>query len=161
MATLGDILDRKGRDVLTIGPERTVHELLGTLCQHRVGALLVVEGGGRLLGIVSERDTLNELNARPEDVDRRTVGDIMTRDLVVARPTDSVDYAMAVMTERRFRHLPIVVDGALQGIVSIGDLVKAQLAATAYENLLLHRYIADDYPGRWPHGGPDVGPDER
>lgn len=155
MATLDDILARKGRDVLSIPPERTVHELLGTLCEHRVGALLVLEQGQRLLGIVSERDVLNELAARPGEVAQRTVADIMTRDLIVARPSDSVDYAMAVMTERRIRHLPLVVDGRVQGIVSIGDLVKAQLAETAYENLLLHRYIADDYPGRWPHGGPE------
>lgn len=147
MATLDDILEKKGRTVHTIGPDRTVHDVLHVLSQHRVGALLVVEEGGRLLGIVSERDVLLELNARPTEVDERRVADIMTRELIVGLPTDPVSYAMAVMTERRIRHLPVVVDGAVRGIVSIGDLVKAQLDETAWENLLLHKYIADDYPG--------------
>lgn len=147
MATLDDILTRKGRAVHTIAPERTIHDVIDVLCRHRVGALLVVEDGGRLLGLISERDVLNELNAHPTEVDRRMVADVMTRELIVGLPDDRVDYAMAVMTERRIRHLPVVVDGAVRGIVSIGDMVKAQLDETAWENLLLHKYIADDYPG--------------
>lgn len=147
MATLDDLLTKKGRDVFTITPERTIHDAIGDLCRHHVGALLVIDGHGKLLGIVSERDILVEVNERPGGLRERVVEDIMTRDLVVCQPDESLDYAMAVMTRKRVRHLPVVVDGEIRGIISIGDVVKAKLSEAAWENVLLHRYIADDYPG--------------
>lgn len=137
---IADVLRRKGSDVLTAAPSTTVAQLIGQLAERNVGALPVVEGGS-LVGIVSERDVVRRLHAGGAGVLDATVGDIMTTDLVTCTPADSAADLAGVMTNRRFRHLPVVDDGVLCGIVSIGDLVKARIDMLEEERQQLQSYI--------------------
>ena len=123
--TIANILARKGRRVITIRPEQSVRQALGLLAQHNIGALIVVSETGAAVGIVSERDIVREA-VRHERVFERTVESLMTRDVVVGLPADDVASVAHTMTERRIRHLPVLDEGRLVGIVSIGDVVKAQ-----------------------------------
>jgi CBS domain-containing protein len=135
-----DVLRNKGSDVATVGPDATVRALLAELATHNVGALPVVEGG-QLIGIVSERDVVRRLHASgPELLDRR-VDEIMTTSITTCSPGDEVTDLARIMTERRFRHMPVVKDGALVGIVSIGDLVKARIDLLESERAQLQSYI--------------------
>ena len=146
-----DILEKKGSAVRTIGPNETIVELIRRLCDHRIGALVVVGNDGGIAGIVSERDVLREtgeLLRQHADPARaataaapKRVKDVMTRSLVIGVPDDTVDYVMGVMTRNRIRHLPVVEHNKLIGIVSIGDLVNAILRETTYENRMLMDYI--------------------
>lgn len=146
-----DILEKKGSAVRTIGPNETIVELIRRLCDHRIGALVVVGNDGGIAGIVSERDVLREtgeLLRQHADPARaaaaaapKRVKDVMTRSLVIGVPDDTVDYVMGVMTKNRIRHLPVVENNKLIGIVSIGDLVNAILRETTYENRMLMDYI--------------------
>jgi CBS domain-containing protein len=124
------ILSAKKQNVITIGSEATVREALKMMTNHRIGALVVVEESRRLVGIVSERDILWRA-AEDEDVFSLLVSEVMTRDVIAGVPQDSLMSVAHTMTERRFRHLPIVDRGELIGIVSIGDVLKAQ--RDAYE----------------------------
>lgn len=138
-----EILLRKGRSVVTITPDRTVLQAMRVLVEHRIGAVVVQEED-EVVGILSERDVL-QLGARdPEELRQRSVGETMTRDVVVGLAEDDIYYAMNVMTENRIRHLPILRDGHLDGIVSIGDLVNACRREAETEN----RYLKDYIQGR-------------
>ncbi|WP_300018402.1 CBS domain-containing protein [Pseudonocardia sp.] len=139
---ISDVLRNKGSDVVTMGPTASVTDLIGALAERNVGALPVVDGGGQLVGIVSERDVVRRLHAGGAAVLTATVADIMTTDVVTCRPTDDAADLAGVMTQRRFRHLPVVVDGTLAGIVSIGDLVKARIDMLESEREQLQSYIA-------------------
>jgi CBS domain-containing protein len=119
------LLATKGARVVTIGPEDTVREAVARLARENIGALVVVAEGGGPVGIVSERDVVR-VAASDEQVLTRRVRGIMTRDVITATPDDDLLAVAHVMTERRIRHLPVVAGGRLVGIVSIGDLVKAQ-----------------------------------
>ena len=125
----------------TVRPDATVVELLGELAKHNVGALPVVDGGN-LIGIVSERDVVRRLHAGGAATLDARVADIMTTDVSTCSPSDDVGDVAAVMTSRRFRHLPVVVNGELAGIVSIGDMVKARIDLLESERAQLQRYIA-------------------
>jgi CBS domain-containing protein len=122
---IASILARKGGKVVTCRPEQSIRQALSLLAEHNIGALVVVDALGVPAGIVSERDIVREA-ARDEHLFARTVGEIMTRDVVVGVPEDDLRAVRDTMTERRIRHLPIVADGRLIGIVSIGDIVKAE-----------------------------------
>ncbi len=135
-----DILDQKGRDVITIGPDRTVDDAVSRLVEHDIGAL-VVEREKEVVGIISERDVLRLGNDDPRLWRERRVEEVMTRDLLVGVGDDDLDYVMEIMTENRVRHLPIVEDGELRGIVSIGDVVNASRRDVKAENRYLRRYI--------------------
>ena len=119
------ILATKGTRVLTARASQTLDAVAAEMAQHNVGALVVVDDAGRPVGIISERDILRAL-ARREDF-ARPVSAAMTRAVIVGSPQDDVASVMKTMTERRFRHLPIMEGDKLVGIVSIGDMVKAQL----------------------------------
>jgi len=136
-----DILKVKGSQVYTIGPDQTVLDAVAILMQHRIGALLVRDATGTVSGIISERDVLGQCLHRSADLDRIHVREVMTRDLVVCVPDDDVDYAMGIVTKNRVRHLPIMDDDGVAGIISIGDLVKACLEEAEYENRYLKEYI--------------------
>ena len=138
---IADLLRRKGSTVATVGPDVTVADLLGVLAAHNVGALPVVDGG-ELVGIVSERDVVRRLHAGGAALLQARVADIMTTEVTTCSPGDDVGDLAAVMTARRFRHLPVVVDGELAGIVSIGDLVKARIDLLESERAQLQSYIA-------------------
>lgn len=138
-----EILLRKGRNVVTIAPERTVLEAMRLLMEHRIGAVVVQEED-EVLGILSERDVLRLGAQDPEELRRRRVDETMTRDVVVGLAEDDIHYAMNIMTRNRIRHLPILRDGHLDGIVSIGDLVNACRREAETEN----RYLKDYIQGR-------------
>jgi len=126
MMNIASILARKGGKVATCRPEHTIRQALALLAQHNIGALVVVDEIAAPAGVLSERDIVREA-VRDERVFGRTVGEIMTRDVVVGVPEDDLRAVRHTMTERRIRHVPVVVDGRLVGIVSIGDVVKAEL----------------------------------
>lgn len=138
---IADVLRGKKSGVATIGPDSTVGELIGVLATHNVGALPVVDGE-RLIGIVSERDIVRRLHAGGAAVLDTVVTDIMTTGVTTCAPGDSVADLAKVMTAGRFRHLPVLVDGRLAGIVSIGDLVKARIDLLESERAQLQSYIA-------------------
>lgn len=135
-----DILHQKGERVITIAPAHTIHQAMRKLVQHQIGALVVRNDG--IEGIITERDILQFATRQPADLDRVTVAEIMTRDVVVAIPNDPLDYAMDILTNNRIRHLPIAEDGRLVGLVSIGDVVNALRSNAEAENRYLHDYIA-------------------
>ena len=147
MATLGAILKAKGRGVVTIHPDRTVLEAVELLNERRIGALVVIGDDGAIGGIMTERDVLREVGRREARLSTRRVRDIMSTELVIGLPADDLGYAVHVMTENRVRHLPVMADGKLCGIVSIGDVVKAQRHETEFEARMLRDYITDRYPG--------------
>lgn len=138
---IADVLRSKGSAVATVAPTATVTELIGELAAHNVGALPVIDGG-RLVGIVSERDVVRRLHAGGPGLLEARVADIMTTEVTTCTPADDVTDLAAVMTSRRFRHLPVVVDDELAGIVSIGDLVKARIDLLESERAQLQSYIA-------------------
>lgn len=135
-----------GGRVLTIAPDRTIHDAIEALVEQRVGSLVVVDAHEHIVGILTERDILREVNQRAGETSTRTVAEVMTRDLIIALPEDDLAYAMTIMTENRIRHLPILEDGRLRGMISIGDLVKAQLDHREVEVRMLHDYIEGRYP---------------
>ncbi len=124
---IADVLARKGDMVVTIAPDRTVRELLALLSEHRIGALVVSPDGSRVAGIVSERDVVRRLHAAGDSVLDGPVSQIMTADVHTCTPEDSVESLMETMTSHRFRHVPVVTEAGLVGIVSIGDVVKRRL----------------------------------
>lgn len=138
---IADVLRSKGTDVVTVAPTATVTDLIAALAERNVGALPVVDGG-RLVGIVSERDVVRRLHAGGAAVLGAYVADIMTTEVITCSPGDAAADLAAVMTTGRFRHLPVVVDGVLAGIVSIGDLVKTRIMMLETERAQLQSYIA-------------------
>jgi CBS domain-containing protein len=134
------ILQHKGSWVATIAPSDTIAEAARALAEHDVGALVVSTDGQTIEGILSERDIVREL-AVDSDVRSRSVAELMTGDVMTCGPDATVDSLMAVMTDERVRHLPIVDDGALVGIISIGDVVKHRVRELQDETQVLHDYI--------------------
>ncbi|MEU7818966.1 CBS domain-containing protein [Pseudonocardia sp. NPDC049154] len=137
---IADILRSKGHAVATIEPEATVSALLARLAEGNYGALPVVQDG-RLVGMVSERDVVRKLYERGADLLGIAVSEIMTTVVATCTPDDGVSALAEVMTNRRVRHLPVVVDDELLGIVSIGDLVKARIDSLEREREQLESYI--------------------
>ena len=122
---IAQILATKGGQVYTVRPEQTVRQALKLLAEHNVGALVVVDVAVKPIGILSERDIVRRL-ARDESALGMEVGALMTTPVVTGMPNDDLTAAGATMTERRFRHLPVLDGGRLIGVVSLGDIVKAQ-----------------------------------
>jgi CBS domain-containing protein len=141
-----DILAAKGSRVVTVENSTSVIDAMSIFSANRVGSLLVVDKDANILGIIGARDVLMAVINHLDEIKTITVDKIMTTNLIVATPDDKVDYLLAVMTENRIRHIPIMEDKELKGLVSIGDVVKAQLKETAVENKYLKDYIADKYP---------------
>jgi CBS domain-containing protein len=136
------ILGGKGRAVATIRPDQTITAALAALRERNIGALVVSEDGEGVDGIISERDIVHGLAERGSALLALNVADVMTRRVTTCDPADSVADLMAEMTNRRIRHLPVVRDGRLVGIVSIGDLVKNRLDEIEYEARSLRSFIA-------------------
>lgn len=137
---ISDVLRSKGATVATITPETSVAGLLTELSVHNIGAMVVVSPDG-LQGIVSERDVVRKLHEMGADLLRRPVSEIMTAMVATCTPDDSVDSLSALMTNNRVRHVPVVVDGRLAGIVSIGDVVKTRMEELEHEHERLQAYI--------------------
>lgn len=119
------ILAKKGNKLITIAPEQSVKEVVALFAQHNIGAVVVLNDAGALIGIVSERDVVRQLNQR-DDLLSQPVKELMTAKVITCVPQDDLMSVASVMTERRFRHLPVVEQGKLLGIISIGDVLKAQ-----------------------------------
>jgi len=138
---ISDVIGRKAsQQVVTIQPDASVRDLLALLAEHNIGAVVVSPDGTTVEGIVSERDVVRRLNGH-DDALGSAVRDIMTAAVHTAAPTDMLEGVRAVMTERRFRHVPIVDDGRLVGIVSIGDVVKAHIDQVEFERDQLDSYV--------------------
>ncbi len=138
---VSDILRHKGHTVVTVKPELEVDAFVALLADQRIGAAVVSPDGIGIAGIVSERDVILALAAHGPQVLAWRVSEICSRDVTEALPTDKLDHLMSVMTERRTRHLPVVVQGELRGIVSIGDVVKARVSELEEEQKALTSYI--------------------
>jgi CBS domain-containing protein len=146
MATLHPILETKGRTVHRIAPGAPVLFAVNEMCRHHVGALLVMDGEAPA-GIVTERDLLTRLLLERRDPATTRVEEVMTKDVVCIELDSSPHEAMRVMTERRCRHLPVMVDGRIAGLVSIGDLVRWASQSQEFEIRMLQDYVAGKYPG--------------
>lgn len=142
-----DILAVKGSRVITVEKSTSVLDAMSIFSANRVGSLLVVDNDVNILGIIGARDVLMAVKNHLEEIKTLTVEKIMTTNLIVGTPDDKLDYILSVMTENRIRHIPIFEGKELKGLVSIGDVVKAQLKETKVENKYLKDYIADKYPG--------------
>ncbi|AWB91554.1 CBS domain-containing protein [Aeromicrobium chenweiae] len=139
---VNEVLSSKGSDaVYTIAPDATVRELMDRLAELNVGALVVSADGDQMLGIVSERDIVRKLRGA-ENARDMAVADIMTTDVRTCSPDDSFGSLMAIMTEHRIRHVPVLQDGRLIGVLSIGDAVKHRMEQLEFERDQLSSYVA-------------------
>ncbi|WP_304451301.1 CBS domain-containing protein [Nocardiopsis sp. YSL2] len=137
---IASILRSKGSDVVTVAPEATVAELLTELARHNIGAVAVARGDA-LVGIVSERDVVRGLERAGTDLLAAPVAEIMTADVYTCTTDDTVEDVSEAMTLRRFRHVPVLSEGRLVGIVSIGDVVKSRLRILEDDRAQLEAYI--------------------
>jgi CBS domain-containing protein len=137
---ISDLLRAKGSDVITTPADATVRELIASLAEHGIGALVVVDGP-QVLGMVSERDVVRRLNEWGDTLLDRQVNDIMTESVYSCRPDDDVDHIAETMTERRIRHMPVLDRDDLIGVVSIGDVVKSRIQQLEVDRGQLEHYI--------------------
>lgn len=146
MSLVADILAHKGREVHTTEPEAATFEALETMVRHNIGALVVTRGDA-LAGIITERDLLRRVVLEGRDPKATRVREVMSEQLVCTDPGQSVEDCMAVMTQARVRHLPVMEHGRLAGIVTIGDLAQHSSATCKVEVHYLKDYISGKYPG--------------
>ena len=141
MKTLKQLLDEKGRDVWSLAPDDTVFDAIKLMAEKGIGALAILKGGS-LIGMITERDYARKVILKEKSSKDTSISDIMTTKVVYARSDQSIDECMALMTEKRVRHLPVFEEGKLVGIVSIGDLVKAIIAEQQFVIEQLEQYIS-------------------
>ena len=139
--TVAQIINQKGRSVVTAAPEASLAEVAATLAEKRIGAVLIAEGDA-IRGIVSERDIVRAMAKFGSEALRKLASDCMTTKVITCRPEDTIHDVMQKMTSGRFRHLPVVDQGRLVGIVSIGDVVKVRLEEVEREAAQIREYIA-------------------
>ncbi|SHI82814.1 CBS domain-containing protein [Roseomonas rosea] len=139
--TVASILRNKGAEVVSLSPRATLAEAARLLVRHRIGAVLVREGEGEPDGILSERDIVRVFAEQDGQAGAMTAAEAMTRVLYTVTPETPIERALEMMTDRRVRHLPVLVDGRVLGIVSIGDLVKARIEAAVGEVAALRDYV--------------------
>jgi len=139
---IADLLRHKGSEVASVLPELSVSGLIEDLARANVGAMVVVDSSGALVGIVSERDVVRRLNERGAELLHAPVSEIMTTSVVTCGSGEGVDSLAAIMTERRIRHMPVVDGGQLVGIVSIGDVVRSRIQQLESDREQLESYIA-------------------
>ena len=140
--TADHLLLEKGRSVVTIGPDRTLAEAAKLLSERKIGAVIVSDGAQPVLGILSERDIVRGVARGGAAALEDQIARHMTKDVVTCGPHSAINDMMGLMTERKFRHVPVIEDGRLQGIVSIGDVVKPRVAEIEAEHQALREYIA-------------------
>lgn len=139
---IAHVLRDKGAVVHTLTADATLEAAAKELNLRKVGALVVLDQKGGVIGVLSERDIVREVARRGAACLAERIGSAMSRDVVTARPSETVDDGLARMTDRRIRHLPVLAEGKLVGIVSIGDLVKHRIAAVEAEAAAMQAYIA-------------------
>lgn len=136
------ILAQKGGDVVTVTTDLSVEAVARTLGEKKVGAAVVLDAAGAIAGVVSERDITREVGAAGAGALGKTAGDVMTSPVITASPSDSYVALLSLMTDRRIRHLPVLDDGRMVGLVSIGDVVKRRIEAAEAEAAAMKDYIA-------------------
>lgn len=141
MKTLNQLLDEKGRDVWSLAPDDTVFDAIKLMAEKGIGALAIMREGN-VIGMITERDYARKVILKGKSSKATPISDIMTTKVVYARSDQSIDECMALMTEKRVRHLPVFEGGKLIGIVSIGDLVKAIIAEQQFVIEQLEQYIS-------------------
>lgn len=141
-----DILAAKGSRVITTHQDNTVLEAIALFFANRVGSLIVVDEHDNIKGILAPNDILKAVHTDLEHIHQAKVSEFMSKDLIVAKEDDKIDYIQAIMTENRIRHIPILNKGNLVGLISIGDVVKAQLKEMDVEIQYLKEYIEGKYP---------------
>jgi CBS domain-containing protein len=146
MSALRTILDDKAKAVQYVGPEATAHDAVTKMCAHHIGSLLVEENG-EPIGIISERDIMTRLVLEQRDAKTTSVRDIMTTDVVCIDPDREPEQIMALMTEKRVRHVPVVENRKVVGLVSIGDLVRWVTRSQDFEIRVMRDYVLGVYPG--------------
>ncbi len=145
--TVRELLQQKGKQVYTVDHEASCLEAARRMAEYNVGSLLVLDEHERPVGIVSERDLVRKLDVKGVPLERARVRDVMTRDVIVVTPDDTLNGVMQTLTTHRIRHVPVVEEGRLAGLVSIGDVVKALLRDVEVQTRHLLDYIHDRYPG--------------
>lgn len=140
--TVASILAEKGRDVFTINQDAKMSKVVDILAENKVGAMVVVDSGEKVVGIISERDIVREISRSGASVLKQPISTCMTRAVISCDETDTVDQVMGVMSANRFRHVPVVTDGKLAGIISIGDVVKRKIQQAEKDAEDLRNYIA-------------------
>lgn len=138
--SVGQILTGKTGEIITVQSDQTIEDAVRYMVSHKIGAALVTDDGD-LKGIFTERDLMRQVAANGAAGMAMTVGDVMTTKLVTCKSSDSIEVIMEMMTKGRFRHVPVIDDGKLAGIVSIGDLVKARMSDVEHEAEALRDYI--------------------
>lgn len=146
MSTVKNILSKKENQVYTISPEKTVFEALEIMSNEDIGALIVTEGNS-VIGIFSERDYARKVILKGKSSKELKVSDIMTTDVLFVTPKNTVEECMALMTEKRIRHLPVLENKKLTGLVSIGDIVKQIISDHKFTIKELEKYISGDIAG--------------
>lgn len=141
MLELKEILKKKGGKPVIVPEASTVASAIRTMNESRVGSVMVQGSGGEPIGILTERDVIRLYAEGESDFETMLIKDWMTTEMTIGKPSDTVSEVLAIMTVKRFRHLPVVEDGKMVGVVSIGDLVKAKLEETAFEAKALREYI--------------------
>jgi CBS domain-containing protein len=141
VSTVAEILDQKGREVITIDGDATVFEAVKAMVDANVGAVLVTQGG-RIDGIFSERDYLRRIAVEGRTSRETKVREVMSSPVVVVTPATSVEETMAIMSDRRIRHVPVVADGEVVGVVAIGDVVQFQSKQQSFQIQYLTEYIS-------------------
>ena len=139
---VSDILKIKGSDVLSIGADQPIHAAIAILAVNRIGAVLVLDDKDSIVGIVSERDLVRAMHKFGKELFDKRVADLMTATVVTCSPKDPLAAIMGMMTSQRFRHVPVVEEGKLMGMISIGDVVKSRIEEAQSEVEALRRYIA-------------------
>lgn len=147
MSTIADVLGHKKDDVLTISANATVFEAISKMVKRNVGSIVITDDANSLLGIFTERDYLRRIVVENRTSKTTFVRDVMSRSLVCVDPNRSVEECMNIMTNERIRHIPVIENGRLAGIVSIGDLVKYLCVERSFEIKNLTDYITGRYPG--------------
>ena len=143
---IDDILKSKSGEIITVLPDDSLYTAIQEMVNHNIGSVLVVSKENELVGIITERDVLKQCVRRSDRLKTTAVESVMTTDLIIGLHNDSVDYLVGVMTTNKIRHIPILTDGKIQGIVSIGDLLKSKMKSVEYENRYLKDYISGKYP---------------
>ncbi len=139
---VAEILKGKGGRIIAARPDDTIESVVATLAREKIGALLVREDDGRVLGVIFERDIVSGIARAGAALLKQKASDLMTRNVVYCSPRDSIQAVMERMTERRFRHMPVLEGDGLAGIISIGDVVKARIGEAELEARSLKEYIA-------------------
>ena len=142
---ISTILDNKGSVVYSISPENTLKQMADEMLAKKIGSLLVTNKEDTLVGIISERDFLTIVGEHTKDWEDITVSDVMTKEVITATPEDTLEEIMSVMTEHHIRHIPVMSNDKIVGVLALGDIINALFDKSLFQNKLLKRYIKD-----WP-----------